>query len=100
MIIFKLYIRYIRIQTSEHAIIESHPDNVLTDLRLDAPFPALADYMESVNLEAMDKAEHSHTPYVVLLYKFLQKWKEVHGTDRPKNYKEKGAFKELLRSGE
>ena len=48
----KLHFRYIRIQTPEHAIIESHPDNVLTDLRLDAPFPALAAYMESVDLES------------------------------------------------
>jgi len=90
---------YIRIQTPEHAIIESHPDNVLTDLRLDKPFPALVDYMESVDLSSMDKTQHSHTPYVVLLYKFLQKWKEEHGSDGPKNYKEKRAFKELLRSG-
>jgi len=90
---------YIRIQTTEHAIIESHPDNALEDLRLDTPFPALAAYMDSVDLDAMDKGEHGHTPYVVLLYKFLQKWKQDHGSQRPKNYKEKVAFKELLRTG-
>ena len=90
---------YIRIQTTEHAIIESHPDNTLEDLRLDKPFPALAAYMDGLDLEAMDKAEHGHTPYVVLLYKFLKKWKEEHGSERPKNYKEKLAFKELLRTG-
>ena len=80
-------------------MVESHPDNVLSDLRLDRPFPALRDYMEAVDLDSMDKGQHSHTPYVVLLYKFLQKWKETHGTERPKIYKEKAAFKELLRSG-
>jgi len=90
---------YIRIQTPEHTVVESHPDNVLSDLRLDRPFPALRDYMEAVDLDSMDKGQHSHTPYVVLLYKFLQKWKETHGTERPKIYKEKAAFKELLRSG-
>ena len=80
-------------------MVESHPDNVLSDLRLDRPFPALRDYMEAVDLDSMDKGQHSHTPYVVLLYKFLQKWRETHGTERPKIYKEKVAFKELLRSG-
>ena len=25
----------------------------------------------------MDKQKHGHTPYVVILYKFLQKWKET-----------------------
>ena len=101
LIVIKSYglLGYIRIQTTEHAIIESHPDNLLEDLRLDRPFPALSAYMDAIDLDAMDKSQHGHTPYVVLLYKFLQKWKKEHGSEQPKNYKEKVAFKELLRSG-
>ena len=35
------FVGYLRFQVAEHTIIESHPDNVLEDLRLDAPFPGM-----------------------------------------------------------
>ena len=79
-------------------MIESHPDNEIPDLRLDRPFPALEKYMDSLDLDGMDDKEHSHVPYVVILYKFLQKWVQEHGTP-PKNYKEKKLFIQLLKTG-
>jgi len=42
-------------QISEHDIVESHPDNVLEDLRLDRPFQTLVEFMDTQNLEAMTK---------------------------------------------
>jgi hypothetical protein len=41
-----------------------------------------------------------HTPYVVILYKYLQEWKLLHQSEMPKNFKEKLAFKELVKKGE
>jgi len=42
-------------QISEHDVIESHPDNVLEDLRLDRPFQTLVEFMDTQKLEAMNK---------------------------------------------
>ena len=44
--------------------------------------------------------EHMHTPYVVIIYKYLQEWRRLHQSQMPKNYKEKLAFKELIKTGE
>ena len=88
---------YIRIQIKEHAIVESHPENEMHDLRLDAPFQSLKDHMDSIDLSKLTKNAHMHTPYLIILYKMLQEWKLKNGTDRPKNYKEKTAFKDIIR---
>ena len=58
-----------------NAVVESHPDNALSDLRLDDPFPALVDFCDNLDLESMSKKDHSHTPWLVLIYKHLQQWK-------------------------
>ena len=80
-------------------MIESHPDNALTDFRLDCPFPELSSYMDSQDLDSMTQQQHSHTPYLVILYKCLQQWKKTHDGKGPLNYKEKKAFKELVLEG-
>lgn len=92
------FIGYMRIQTPEHTIIETHPDNELPDLRLDKPFEALKNFMDNLNLEEMDLKDHSHTPYVVILYKYLEKWINERGSV-PKNYKEKNELKQMVKKG-
>ena len=57
------------------AVVESHPDNAISDLRLDEPFPALTQFCDSLDLSTMNKKEHSHTPWLVIVYKYLQQWK-------------------------
>lgn len=84
----------------EHTIIESHPDNELQDFRLDCPFPGLIKYMNTQDLSKMSKHQHSHTPYLVILFKYLQKWRDEHDGALPKTYKEKKAFKEMLEQGD
>jgi len=93
------FIGYIRLQVEEHAVVESHPANEMADLRLDRPFPGLVRYMDAMDLDSMDKQKHGHTPYLVILYKCLQSWRETHGGLAPKNYREKQEFKELIRAG-
>lgn len=36
----------IRLQVQEHCVIETHPDNVQYDLRIDRPFEKLKDFLE------------------------------------------------------
>lgn len=87
-----------RVQVKEHTVIETHPDNETPDLRLDKPFESLKNHMDSINLEEMDLKDHSHVPYVVILYKYLEKWISEYG-DVPKNYKEKQKLRDMIRDG-
>ncbi|XP_078361000.1 NEDD8-activating enzyme E1 regulatory subunit-like [Oculina patagonica] len=93
------FIGCMRIVLQEHCVVESHPDNAHPDLRLDRPFPGLVEYVGALDLDTMTKQEHGHTPYVVLLLKYLNKWKAEHDGRPPQNYKEKDLFKKMLRGG-
>lgn len=88
---------YLRFALPDHEVVESHPDNYHEDLRLDSPFPGLVKFVSSINLDALDDNKHANVPYLVLLYKFLQKWKSSHDAAIPKNYREKSDFKEMIR---
>lgn len=79
-------------------MIERHPDNEIPDLRLDRPFEGLKNYFDSIDLDALDLKDHSHTPYVTILYKYLQKWLATH-EDLPKTRDQKNEFKEMIRDG-
>uniref|UniRef100_A0A8C3HDE9 NEDD8-activating enzyme E1 regulatory subunit n=1 Tax=Chrysemys picta bellii TaxID=8478 RepID=A0A8C3HDE9_CHRPI len=90
---------YMRIMIKEHPVVESHPDNALEDLRLDNPFPELREHMQSYDLDHMEKKDHSHTPWIVIVAKYLAKWYSEKSEQIPRNYKEKEAFRELIRQG-
>uniref|UniRef100_A0A8C5CKG3 NEDD8-activating enzyme E1 regulatory subunit n=1 Tax=Gadus morhua TaxID=8049 RepID=A0A8C5CKG3_GADMO len=90
---------YMRLVVKEHTVIESHPDNALEDLRLDRPFSELTDHIQSYQLESMEKKDHSHTPWIVIIAKFLETWLTEHDGQPPKNYKEKEAFRQMIREG-
>lgn len=66
------FLGYIRSQLREHTVIESHPDNQHPDLRLDKPFPSLAQHINSVDLKNLDLKDHANVPYIIVLYKHLQ----------------------------
>ncbi|XP_063294365.1 NEDD8-activating enzyme E1 regulatory subunit [Pelobates fuscus] len=93
------FVGYMRIAVKEHTIIESHPDNALEDLRLDQPFPELSEHLQLYDLGHMDKKDHSHTPWVVIVAKCLEKWRGENLGQIPKNYKEKEAFRTMIRQG-
>ncbi|CAH0385252.1 unnamed protein product [Bemisia tabaci] len=89
-----------RLQVQEHTVVESHPENQNPDLRLDCPFPSLKEYFDQIDLEAMEFKDHAHTPFVVILYKYLEKWKKLHNSSKgPSNFKEKASLRELIKSG-
>ena len=91
---------YIRIACpNHHEVVESHPDNSHEDLRLDCPFPQLLQYMDRIDVDGIDNTKHGNIPYLVVLFKYLQKWKDSHGGEMPKNYREKKEFKEFIKAG-
>ena len=62
---------YVRLQLAEHAVVETHPDSLSPDLRLDQLWPALRSWLEGEagRMEKMDLKEHGHTPYPVIIYR-------------------------------
>ena len=90
---------YLRLVVASHEVVESHPDNYHEDLRLDHPFQALQEYVDSIDMDGADNTKHGNIPYLVLLFKYLEQWKAAHNGQFPSNYREKKAFKELIRQG-
>ncbi|GJJ75122.1 NEDD8-activating enzyme E1 regulatory subunit [Entomortierella parvispora] len=88
----------VRIAIPEHVIVESHPDNV-ADLRIDSPFLELASYATSFNFDTEDTMEFGHIPYVAILLKYMEEWKQTHGGKIPSTYAEKNQLKANIRAG-
>ncbi|EER43707.1 amyloid beta protein binding protein [Histoplasma capsulatum H143] len=86
---------------SVYPIVETHPDpNSVEDLRLINPFPELvAATAKIADLDSLDDHEHGHVPYLLLLLHFLEKWKATHDGNPPLSFKEKSAFREMIRNG-
>jgi len=93
------FLGYLRLACAEHCVVESHPDNAHHDLRIDVPFPGLSQYVDGIDLEALDSTAHSHVPFIVLLMKWAKIWRDSHNGELPKNYAEKKQFKELIHKG-
>lgn len=89
-----------RSQIKDHVVIETHPDNVLTDFSLDRPFPNLKKYFDNIDLDDEANSDKiSSYPYVVIVYKYLRKWQEQHGypTDQiPQTFNEKRDLRALI----
>jgi len=87
----------LRSYSPEHTIINAHPENV-TDYRLDRPFQGLADYCKQFDFSKMTVVEHSHMPFVVILYQCLEQFKSRHNGEMPKSYTERNELKEIIKS--
>lgn len=81
-----------RLQVKEHCVVETHPDNEPSDLRLEHPFKSLQEHVAGLKVTPK-------VPWLVVLYKYLEQWWEQNEMHFPKTYKEKAALKELIRSG-
>nr|CAD7442558.1 unnamed protein product [Timema bartmani] len=93
------FVGYLRIQFIEHTVIETHPDNQISDLRLDVPFSELKNHIDAINLSSLEYKDHAHVPYLIILYKYLQQWKQQNDGRLPKTYKEKESLRTLIRTG-
>ncbi|VDQ08200.1 unnamed protein product [Trichobilharzia regenti] len=68
---------YLRICTPEHVIVESHPDSSCPDLRLDRPLPDFVKMVNDQPLEEMTSEQLSHTPWLIIVHVFVQKFISV-----------------------
>ena len=83
-------------------IVDTHPDpESISDLRLLKPWPELVQFAaeQTQNLDNMNDHDHGHISYVLLLLYYLEVWKASHEGKVPTAYKDKNAFRELVRSG-
>ncbi|XP_004928264.1 NEDD8-activating enzyme E1 regulatory subunit [Bombyx mori] len=87
----------LRIQIREHAVTETHPDNEQTDLRLDEPFMSLLEHLESIDIDALDLKDHGHIPWIIILYKAVQKWKINNNNKWPVTRNDKEDIKNIIR---
>jgi amyloid beta precursor protein binding protein 1 len=69
-------------------------------LRLQKPFPSFQAFVDGLDLENMRHEQHSHIPYVALLLKTLEAWRDQIGDPNalPKNFKARKEFITLLMS--
>lgn len=81
----------VRVQIKEHCVVETHPDNKQSDMRLENPFPALKEHMDATELSPK-------VPWLIVLYKFLEQYRAENGSV-PSTYKEKSKLREMLQSG-
>ena len=87
---------------AEFPIVDTHPDPASTqDLRLLNPWPELTEFVhqKTDDLETLSDHNHGHIPYLLLLFHYLDKWRAINDGKAPKSYKEKSAFRDMVREG-
>jgi NEDD8-activating enzyme E1 regulatory subunit len=89
----------LRIQVPEMCVLDALQDAAPPDLRLDTPFPALEQFVNSVDLPSItDSTAASHVPFVVLLMKALSSFREATGKAHPCTRAEKDNFVAIVKS--
>ena len=53
----------------------------------------------TAGMDSMVDHDHGHIPYLLLLLHYLEQWKQEHGGKYPENYKEKSAFRDIVKAG-
>lgn len=92
-------INYLRIYENFHANIQlNDKDKVIRDTRVANPFKELQDFVQGINLENMTEIRHKHIPYIILLIKCLNIFKEKHARNPSTNQEDKTEFKEIILS--
>ncbi|VDD82205.1 unnamed protein product [Mesocestoides corti] len=93
------FIGFLRVSVPEHAIIESHPDAIKPDLRLDNPpeaFVRLVNEPEN-DIEALPASELVQVPWLIIIYKFILRFRQEKG-HFPASYADKQEVRKLITS--
>eukprot|EP01029_Cantina_marsupialis_P026533 TRINITY_DN71610_c0_g1_i5.p1 TRINITY_DN71610_c0_g1~~TRINITY_DN71610_c0_g1_i5.p1 ORF type:complete len:431 (+),score=78.62 TRINITY_DN71610_c0_g1_i5:2054-3346(+) len=88
---------YIRLDCAEHTVLNSKK-SCSHDLRVREPFPALVEFVDSIDMDSLSEMEYVHVPYVVVLIKFAKLWLDEHDS-LPEKYSELKSFKEFMQNG-
>ena len=84
----------------EFPVVDTHPDPDTTlDIRLLAPWPELSAEVDALgDLPSMADHDHGHIPYILILLHTLKVYKATHDDTYPSTFKDKTAFRDLVRS--
>jgi len=85
-------IGYIRTIVKNHEVIEGKLDTPVEDLRITKPFSGLQKFVDLHDFEKMDFKTHCHTPYIVILIKFLEKFKKKYNKEYPQSNEEQAEY--------
>eukprot|EP01039_Chlorochromonas_danica_P004628 gene4628-5070_t len=88
----------VRLQLRCHEVYDNKEERNSVDLCIKHPFPELANYFQSFNLDSLDSLEHSHMPYLAILYQALQRWQQETGSPHPSSFADKEKFKVMIKS--
>lgn len=89
----------VRMVVNEHTVIEAHPDNSLWDLRLNQPFDELLKLCGDLHLPELSLKSHSHVPWLLLVLKYLQQWRQHNNGDYPSTTAHKKQLKQMISDG-
>jgi len=90
------FVGKLRICVTEHCVCETKPDSELGDLRLTDPFSELRRFVDNVDLDCPDLAQHAHVPYIVILIRGLDEFRQNTGKQLPSTREEKEHFKGII----
>ena len=91
-------IGHVRIFSAEHLVVELKPSpEPAPDLRVFNPWPSLKNLADKVDFSSLDGFEFKHLPFVLVLIKMSEKWKQSHGGKLPENFSQKEEFKKSIR---
>lgn len=62
------------IRLDGQSVIESHSETT-PSLRLTNPFPALKQWADDLDYDALDPTDHGHVPFTIILVKEAELWK-------------------------
>jgi len=84
---------------AEFPIVDTHPDpETVQDLRLLKPWDELqAAEKELGDLSQLSNHDHGHVPWLLLLLRYLDEWKQRHEGKYPSDFKEKTEFRSFVR---
>ncbi|XP_022899801.1 NEDD8-activating enzyme E1 regulatory subunit [Onthophagus taurus] len=92
------FLAYLRLQIREHTVIEVHPDNENPDLRLEYPWPALKEHLDTIDISKLDRKERSHVPALCILYYYLEKFKSLHNGELPTTRAHKKEVRDMIQN--
>ena len=91
-------IGHLRIFSTEHRVLELKLDpQPAPNLRIFNPFPSLQKLAKDVNFGKLDQYEFQHVPFVLILVKLLEEWRESHDGKAPSTRSEKEEFKAKIK---
>ena len=86
------FVGSVSLSVPSHLVIDRHPDNLLYDLRISDPFNL---ELLDIDFQSMSNEQHSHIPWLIILVKACDIWKE--GKETFLTRQDKDRFKQMIR---